>query len=303
MKHHAYGCAALAMFCLGAVPFAQAELKPITDQTMGEVTGQAFMQVENLADGTHEFTRMTLGMDVETRVNIDDVKVGEINGGADFAASHVALGHIARANEGAQYNGQIYAEGETVPFEATQPYIELAEDASGLAGFRMGFGQARGSVSSLTSSFSGQIGLKLEVKEGDYPDPDLAPGLYDAVLFGADDLASRHRATQIGIPDDPSNPTTCRVCASLNKVQSLIVGEAPETGTVTEFTDGFFIGFQRDENGVAWKSPVGPNAIQAGKGVFINLPTSMTVNMTQLTGPDGLPRLRTHQADMGPKLF
>lgn len=67
MKHHAYRCAALAIVCLGVVPVTQAELKPISDQTMGEVTGQAFMQVENLADGIHDFTRMTLGVDVETR--------------------------------------------------------------------------------------------------------------------------------------------------------------------------------------------------------------------------------------------
>lgn len=295
MKHHVYGCAAVIMFCLGVVPVTQAELKPISDQTMGEVTGQAFMQVDNLADGVHDFTRMTLGIDVETRVNIDDVKVGEIDGGSDFAATHLALGHIAR-QDGAQYNGQDYMQGETVPFEASKPFIELAEDASGLAGFRMGFGQARGSVSSLTTSLSGNIGLKLR---------DSAGVVHDATLFDAGNQATNYRATQIGIADS-ANPATCSECASLSKVQSLFVGTAQDDGaggTVTGFTDDFFIGFQRDDAGVKWQSPGGANVINAGKGVFINLPTSMTVDMSQLTGPSGLPRLQTHQADMGTQLF
>ncbi len=295
MKHNAYGCAAVAMFCLGVVPVTLAELKPISDDSLGEVTGQAFMQVDNLSDGVHDFTRMTLAIDVETRVNIDDVKVGEIDGGSDFAAAHMALGHIAR-EDGVQYNGQTYKKGDTVPFEATQPFIELAEDASGLAGFRMGFGQARGSVSSLTSSFSGNIGLKLR---------DAAGVEHDAALFDAAGQATNYRATQIGIADS-ANPATCGECASLNKVQSLFVGAAEDDGaggTVTGFTNDFFIGFQRDDAGVKWQSPVGPNVIDAGKGVFINLPTSMTVDMSQLQSADGLSRLQTHQVDMGTKLF
>lgn len=292
MTNKAYGCAALAVFCLGLAPAAQAELKPVSDEALGEVTGQAFMQVQNLSDTSHEFTRMTLGVDVETRVNVDDIRIGEINGGTDFAATHLALGHIAR-QDGTQYNGKTYAKDEDVPFEATQPYLELAEDAQGLAGFRMGFTQARGSVSSLTSSFSGDIGLKLTDSTG---------AEFDAVLFDAAGQATNHRATQIGIPDDPANPTTCRECVSLDRVQSLFVGTEKADGT-TGFTDEFFIGFQRDDAGVAWQSPNGANVINAGKGVFINLPTSMTVEMSQLTGTSGLPRLRTHQVDMGEQLF
>jgi len=295
MKHNAHVCAALTLVCLGVVPVALADLKPISDATMGEVTGQAFMQVDNLSDSSHDFTRMTLGVDVKTRVNIDDVKVGEINSGSDFAAAHMALGHIAR-EDGVQYNGQTYAKGDTVPFEATQPFIELAEDAGGLAGFRMGFGQARGSVSSLTSSFSGNIGLKLT---------DSAGVVHDAALFDANGQATNYRATQIGIADS-TNPATCSECASLTKAQSLFVGTAQDDGsggTVTGFTEDFFIGFQRDDGGVKWQSPGGANVIDAGKGVFINLPTSMTIDMSQLQGPDGISRLQTHQVDMGTKLF
>jgi len=297
MRQQAYGYAAVTLFCLGIAPVVQAELKPISDETMGEVTGQAFMQIENIQDtpgNSHEFTRMTLGMDVETRVNIDDVKVGEIDGGVDFASQHVALGHIAR-QDGVQYNGRNYSAGDTVHFEALKPYIELANTTDGeLAGFRMGFGQARGSVSSLTSSFSGDIGLKLV--SGDQE--------YDATLFDANSQATNYRASHIGIDDPNAAPADCAStaptnCAPLTQLQSIIVGEKNTDGT-TGFTDDFFIGFQRED--VGWQSPDGANVINAGQGVYINLPTSMTVNMSDLI-TNGVPRLQTHRKDMGERLF
>jgi len=301
MRQQAYGYAAITLFCLGIAPVAQAELKPISDATMGEVTGQAFMQIQNIQDipgNPHEFTRMTLGMDVETRINVDDIKVGEIDGGADFAAQHVALGHIARV-DGVQYNGRTYSAGDTVHFEAVQPYIELAEDPTEttrtLSGFRMGFTQARGSVSSLTSSFSGNIGLKLEDGSG---------AVYDAKLLDQNAQATSRRATHIGIVDPAAAPANCTAgaatnCAPLTHLQSIIVGEKNTDGT-TGFTDDFFIGFQRED--VGWQSPDGANVINAGKGVFINLPTSMTVNMNQLIN-SGVERLQTHRQDMGTRLF
>ena len=296
MRQQAYGYAAVTLFCLGIAPVAQAELKPISEETMGEVTGQAFMQIENIGDDTtsHQFTRMTLNMDVETRVNIDGVKAGEINGGVDFASEHVALGHIA-LNDGAQYNGRTYSKGDTVHFEAFRPYIELANDANDeLAGFRMGFGQARGSVSSLTSSFSGDIGLKLV--SGDQE--------YDATLLDANSQATNYRASHIGINDPAAAPADCASpdpvnCAPLTHLQSIIVGEEGADG-VTGFTNDFFIGFQRE--GVDWQSPDGANVINADKGVFINLPTSMKIEMSRLIGT-GVERLQTHREDMGRQLF
>lgn len=292
MRQQAYGYAAVTLFCLGIVPVVQAELQPISDDTMGEVTGQAFMQVENIPGTNHEFTRMTLGVDVETRVNVDNIKVGETDQGIDFAAQHLALGHIART-DGVQFNGRSYSAGETVHFEAIQPYIELASDPTEgdrLSGFRMGFAQARGSVSSLTSSFSGNIGLKLDDGSGN---------VYDATLFDQNTVATDYRASHIGINDGTADCAAGVNCAPLTQLQSLIVGEENTDGT-TGFTSDFFIGFQRE--GVDWQSPDGSTVINAGQGVFINLPTSMTVNMNQLI-TQGVDRLQTHRQDMGTKLF
>lgn len=297
MTKQAYGYAALAMFCLGIAPVAQADLKPISEETMGEVTGQAFMQVENIAGENHDFIRMTLGMDVETRVNVDDIQVGQIDGGTDFAASHLALGHIARA-DGEVFNGRAYQEGDIIPFEARRPFIELAEDAGGLAGFRMGFQQARGSVSSSTTSFSGNIpGLRVR-EEG-------SGTVYDTTLFaGEGETATNHRASHIGLAPTGNEPVSCVSgvnCAPLTNLRSIIIGDEGAADGEVAFTDGFFIGFQRDGD-LSWQSLDGANTIDVGKGVFINLPTNMTVDLSQLTG-DGVDRLRTHQVDMGTNLF
>ena len=297
MTTQAYGCAALTMLCLGISPVSQAELEPISDNAMGKVTGQAFMQIENIPGQNHEFTRMTLTMDVETRVNIDDIQAGQINGGTDFSATHLAIGHIAR-NDGEVFNGKTYNAGDDIPFEARMPYIELAEDAAGLAGFRMGFQQARGSVSSNTTSFSGNIsGLK--VRE------DVSGTIYDTALFaGEGETATNYRASHIGIAPNGSETLSCISgvnCAPLTNLRSVIVGEEGSAEGEVAFTDGFFIGLQRDDN-VAWQTLDGANTISVGKGVFINLPTNMTVDLSQLTG-GGVERLRTHQSDMGTKLF
>ncbi|KAA1174722.1 hypothetical protein FWJ25_04855 [Marinobacter salinexigens] len=293
MKQHAYGYAALVISCLGMAPVALAELRPISDEAMGDVTGQAFMQVENIPGPNHEFTRMTLGVDVQTRVNIDDIQAGTINGGSDFSATYVALGHISRDGTTVQYDGNTYAEGETVPFEAVQPYIELAEDPTGqeLAGFRMGFQQARGSVSSVTSSFSGNIGVTLV---------DGAGVSHAATLFDANTQATDYRATHIGINDGSADCSAGTNCAPLSHLQSIIVGTDNGDGT-TGYTDDFFIGFQRED--VEWQSPDGANVINAGQGVYINLPSSMQVDLGQLTSSNGISRLRTHQTDLGAKLF
>ncbi|QSP94458.1 hypothetical protein LPB19_14955 [Marinobacter salinisoli] len=295
MNYKAYGYAAVTMFSLGMSAVAQAELQPISDQAMGEVTGQAFMEVENIENvtgSTLDYTRMTLGLDVETRVNIDDVTLGGTADGADLAASRVALGHIARV-DGVEYNGKSYLADETVPFEAARPYLELAENPTDkrLVGFRMGFEQARGSVSSVTSNFSGNIGLRIT--------DDSTGNVYDAALFDASTQATDYRATHIGI-DDAAVTTDCATganCAPLSHAQSLIVGQ--DNGGTTDFTSDFFIGFQAED--VPWQSPAGANVINAGKGVYLNLPTSMTVKMSELSA--GLPRLRTHQNDLGTKLF
>ncbi len=289
MKQDAYGYAVLALVCLGIAPVAQAELEPISDQEMSEVQGQGFMTIESLDDGAHQFTRMSLNIDAETRINADDVTLGSIDGGADFQATDVALGHISRDETRVQIDGNTYAVDEVVPFVGLKPYIELAEVDNQLAGFRMGFKQARGTFSSDMTSFSGNIGLQIEDADGN---PTAA------TLFDANTNATQYRASHFGIADDATDCSAGVQCAPLSYLRSMDIGEAGE-GDTTEFTNDFFLSFQRE--GVNWQSPEGGNVIEAAKGVFLNLPTSMTLD--QQVFESGVPRERTHYVDRGTGMF
>src|SRR5690554_3351149 len=242
MTKLAYGYAALAALLLGISPVAQAELEPISDNRMGEVTGQAFMNIENIPGNGVDYTRMTLGIDVETRVNIDDIQVGQIDGGTDFSAQHLALGHIAR-NDGETFNGVTYN--------------ERAEDSAGLKGFRMGFAEARGSVSSHTESFSEAL-PKLKIRGGD-------GNLYDGALYaGAGLEETSRRATHVGLKvSEGGNCAAPTLCAPLTNLRSVIVGEDAGVEGNSAFTDAFFIGFQRDD--MDWQSLDGANTINVGK--------------------------------------
>ncbi|MEX2476242.1 hypothetical protein [Marinobacter sp.] len=293
MKQDAYGYAVFALACLGIVPVAQAELEPISDQEMSEVQGQGLMTIENLDDGAHQFTRMSLNIDAETRLNADSVTLGGINDGADFQATNVALGHIAREDGVQRVNGQTYQAGDVVPFEGLKPYIELAEVGEGankeLAGFRMGFKQARGTISADMESFSGNIGLQIEDADGN---PTAA------TLFDADTNATNFRASHFGIEGDATDCSTGARCAPLSYLRSMDIGDAVD-GETPDFTNDFFLSFQRE--GVNWQSPEGGNVIEAAKGVFFNLPTSMTLDMQSLE--NGVPREQTHYIDRGTGMF
>lgn len=289
MKQDAYGYAVLALVCLGIAPVAQAELEPISDQEMSEVQGQGLMTIENLDDGAHQFTRMSLTIDAETRVNADSVTLGGMDGGADFQATNVALGHIAREDGVQRVNGKTYVAGEAVPFEGLKPYIELAEVDNQLAGFRMGFKQARGTISADMESFSGNIGLQIEDADGN---PTAA------TLFDADTNATNYRASHFGLAGDSTDCSAGVQCAPLSYLRSMDIGtdngeEAPG------FTNDFFLSFQRE--GVNWQSPDGGNVIEAAKGVFLNLPTSMTLD--QQVFENGVPREQTHYIDRGTGMF
>ncbi len=174
-------------------------------------------------------------------------------------------------------------------FRFLKPYIELAEVDNQLAGFRMGFKQARGTISADMESFSGNIGLQIEDADGN---PTAA------TLFDANTNATNYRASHFGLAGDSTDCSAGVQCAPLSYLRSMDIGtdngeEAPG------FTNDFFLSFQRE--GVNWQSPDGGNVIEAAKGVFLNLPTSMTLD--QQVFENGVPREQTHYIDRGTGMF
>ena len=65
---------------LSVTPSAFADLQPISDSDMSEVTGQAFISVDRQyqpdeTDNT-SYTRVNLGMDIDIQTNVDVLELG-----------------------------------------------------------------------------------------------------------------------------------------------------------------------------------------------------------------------------------
>ena len=278
--------------CLGVSPMALAELEPISDSEMSEVQGQALMTVDNLDDGSHSFTRVTMGMDVKTRLNVDNAIMGGDNAGADLNVSDLALGHYARDANRVQIDGQTYNVDDVVRFQGAQPYFEMARNGSELAGFRVGFGEARGTLSGDFASFSGNLGIRLNQEDGTQ---------VDATLFDEAGVATNQRASQIGIADADGNCATADDCVPLTNLKSMNVGSDNGDGTVG-FTNDLFLAFQQES--VDWQKVNDAGVIKGPEGVFMNLPTSMNLDMQTLR--NGIERERTHRpgyVDSGAGMF
>jgi hypothetical protein len=289
MRQDAYWFAVPLALCFGFSPAAVAELEPISDREMSEVQGQALMTVDNLDDGNHSFTRVTMGMDVKTRVNVDNAMLGGDDAGSDLSVSDLALGHYSRDADRVQIDGQRYDVGEVVRFQGAQPYFELARSGGELAGFRVGFGEARGTLSGDFSSFSGNLGIKLTQADGTE---------VDATLFDENGLATNSRATQIGIPGTDGTCSTPDQCVDLTNIKSFNVGV--DEGDAVGFTNDLFLAFQQES--VDWQQLNGGGTIQGpAEGVFMNLPTSMNLDMNALQ--NGIQREQTHYVDRGRGMF
>lgn len=289
MRQDATKYAVPMLICLGASPMAVAELEPISDAEMSEVQGQALMTVNEIDGGTHRFTRVNMDMDVKTRLNVDNAIVGGDDAGADISVSDLALGHYVRDDARVQIDGQTHNVDDIIRFQGAQPFFELAERNGDLAGFRVGFGEARGTLSGDFASFSGNLGIKINDAEGNP---------VDATLFDDAGLATNHRATQIGIPGDDGTCATPDQCVPLTNIKSMDIGVDNGDGTVG-FTNDLFLAFQQES--VDWQQLSGAGAIQGPKGVFLNLPTSMTLDMPALQ--NGVQRERTHYIDRGTGIF
>ena len=285
--------AVLAAFCMGIVPVAQAELEPISDQEMGQVQGQAMFSIDRTGQGTEQYTRVTMGMDVEVQTNVDTVALGEDGSGTDLDIGNLSLGHIARDDTRVQIDGNTYSAGEIVPFVGENPYLEFAERDGEIIGVRLGLGKARGTLSGDIASFSGNLGLQIQDEDG-----NVSP----AALLDALGNPAGTRATHVGLSGDGTDCSAGVRCAPLGNLRSLNIGKALDDGDVG-FTEDLFVSFQKEA--VNWQQLTETGepgtVIRAAEGAFLNLPTSMTIDLQTLQ--NGIPRERTEYIDRGVGLF
>lgn len=292
-------CCGLMFTLLSGVAFA--DLKPISDHELGEVTGQAMLAFDTVSDATGSFTKFTMGLNTEFQTNIDVLEAGNYTAtgetlAADLTVNHLSFGSISENANTIQVDGKMYAIGEIVPFIGNDPYFEIAKNSTGeLTGFRVGFSEARGVLSGNFESVSGNIGMEVIDHSGTS---------WDAQLLDASGNADATRAQHIGVDATATGNTGCAVatyCYELSEFKSLNVGTREADGS-TSTTQDFFLSFQKDA--VTWQT--GSGSINAGPGVFLNVPTSIQLNATTIDangGAYGIDRVRTEYIDRGLGLF
>ena len=277
-----------------------AEMRPIDDEELSEYVGQAAVAFDIDQIGTNSYTRVTIGLEADLQMNINNVELGNYSKSgetlaADFAATNLAFGSISTNASQVQLDGQTYAVNDIVPFELNDPFFEIAQNSSEeLIGFRLGFGQARGQLSGDFTSMSGNIGADITDFFGDD---------YRSSLLDANGNADSSRAQYFGVAgSEVGGATNCSsgfYCYNLADYKTLDVGQRNTSTNQIDYTNDFFISFQKEATD--WSTSEG--VINAGMGVFINIPTSLHIDMNTGVNASGTDRVRVEYINRGNNLF
>tara|TARA_B100000446_G_scaffold162685_1_gene163199 strand:+ start:342 stop:1283 length:942 start_codon:yes stop_codon:yes gene_type:complete len=308
---------------------AYAQLVPIDEQELSNMTGQAFINVDRLetarnsSNQTIDTTKITLGLDIKTSVNADLLDLGNYErdglAGSDIRINDFAL-------------GKIDSNGAIIPFEISDPFIELAfdTDASGrenLIGLRLGFGGAKGALSGNIESLTGKINIEIFGEAAPIRASTTGfnrfllgfAGISDttklragAELVQTDGVANPVRATTVGIPNGDNldcesgcgiltgvalnllGSNNCNVlgiatCFPIDIYRTLEIGNKQSNGSFTQ-APGLFLSFLSEK--ITWE----PGTQQAETGAFLNVPNGgLEVDFQQAF--NGTERVRTKYVD------
>jgi len=279
----------------------QAELKPISDDELSEFSGQAAVAFDIDQLGSTSYTRVTLGMEADVQMNINNVELGNYAKSgetlaADFSATNLAFGSISTDAATIQLDGQSYAVNDIIPFELNDPYFEIAQDSTDdeLKGFRLGFGEARGQLSGDFSSISGNVGVDITDFFGDD---------YRATMLNQNGDDDSSRSQYFGVSkSETGGATNCNsgfYCYDIADYKTLDVGQRNTTTGDVDYTKDFFISFQKENT--EWSTAGG--SVTAGVGAFINIPTSLHIDMNTGVNASGTDRVKVEYIDRGNDLF
>jgi hypothetical protein len=149
--------AAFAFAAMALGPAAHAGgLQPMDDEQMSEVYGQALLTLTNTSLNGLDFSRITLGADIQLNANFTNVRLGEYS-------------YTARNGTGADIDIGALRFGRSDGTEAqrvvniTDPYFEFVYKNTGdastreVVGMRLGFGGISGDVGIAMNSVSGSL--------------------------------------------------------------------------------------------------------------------------------------------------
>lgn len=260
--------------------YASADLQELGDDVLSVEVGQAFINLDSFIDPVDtntRFSRLSFGEDIKLNLNADEVTFNNNGTVADIALNNFALGHIDTST------------GTFVPFEITNPFFEWAiqDDGTGkqnLVGFRLGFGQAKGSLSADITNLSGNIDISFT--DGS--------NTYVGDLLDASGTTTTRQANQLGISGNScAQLSGNETCYNLANFKSFSIADSDGTSTAD-----FFLSVQNKDFTWKWGSGASvSSSYDTTKGFFINMPTDMTINMGDST--TGTARLPTEFIDRG----
>lgn len=147
-------CVAAALLSVGAP--ARAQGVALADTELSDVWGQALLALTNTTLGDFDFTRITLGADIQLNANLGAMRLGEYryderNGtGADIDISLLRFGR----SDGTDAQRTV---------SITDPYFEFVYKNTGdaatreVVGMRLGFGSIRGDLGVQINAVSGSL--------------------------------------------------------------------------------------------------------------------------------------------------
>ncbi|WP_417661439.1 DUF6160 family protein [Pseudomonas sp.] len=299
---------ALALLCAGlASAGVSAQMIEMADKELSGVSGQAFINLTTDQNAGIDYTRLNLGLNVETQLNIKKLELGkydragEAAGTADILIDNFAL-------------GTVNADDTVNPFQITDPYLELAYDGNKVVGVRVGFGEAKGYLSGDIERLTGNIPIKIEGSAS--PIFDAANTFEDILLTLAGVTRSTALQADAGLVTQGGDPDSIRAtysglengqrlscsdcnltgftdallslfssrgcevlslptCFPLSNFKSLPVGnlnlaDNPNTAAIEGAARGFFLSLQTQD--VAWRDRDSNAFRNVLAGAFLNIP-------------------------------
>jgi hypothetical protein len=293
---------------------AQARMEPMDDGELAAVSGQGFLNLNAESNAGIDYTRINLGLKVETQMNMNKLQLGlypragEAANSADILINNFALGSVNDAT------------GAINPFMINDPFIEMAYSGNKVVGLRVGFAESKGTLSGDIKSLTGSVPVHIK---------GTADPIYNAAGFGTQlllGLAGVYRSSTMEADaelvnssgnSDPVRGTmsgmvngsqlnctsgclggltnallslftsqNCAVsgvgtCFPLSNFQSLPVGNTaildnPGTATIEGAAKGFFISMQTQA--VAWKDLDSNTYKTALAGAYLNIPKFKDAN-------------------------
>jgi hypothetical protein len=146
----------LAAAFIAAHSSACAQAQPLDEAQLSDVWGQALLQLTNTSLNGYDFSRITLGADIQFNANFTNVRLGEYS----YSARN---GTGADIDLGALRFGRSDGTDAQRVVNITDPYFEFVYKNVGdtsrreVVGMRLGFGSIQGDVGIQMNSVSGSL--------------------------------------------------------------------------------------------------------------------------------------------------